>query len=59
MGKCKNEGDMLTDEEELTCKNGILGDKTASSQNHTLFYTVSQHFGTQGHQQYHKSKLED
>ena len=60
MGKRKNKADAVTDEEEaLMWKSGILGDRTPSSLNHTVFYTLSQQFGTRGHQEHHQIKVEE
>ena len=41
-GKRKNKADAVTyEEEELMWKNGILGDKSPTSLNYTVFYTAS------------------
>ena len=59
-GKRKNKADAVTDEEEeLMWKKGILGDKSPTSLNYTVFYTLSQQFGTQGHQEHHQIMIED
>lgn len=58
-GKHKNKADAVTDEEELIWKKGILGDNSLTSLNYTVFYTLSQQFGTRGHQKHHQIMIED
>jgi len=59
-GKRKNKADPLTEEEEeLLWKKGVLGDTNPVSLNHTVFYTLSQHFGTRGRQEHHQIKAEE
>lgn len=59
-GKRKNKADAVTDEEEeLMWKKGILGDKSPTSLNYTVFYTLSQQFGTRGRQEHHQIMIED
>ena len=40
-------------------KKGVLGDANPVSLNHTVFYTLSQHFGTRGRQEHHQIKTEE
>lgn len=58
-GKRKNKADAVTDEEELMWKKGILGDKSPTSLNYTVFYTLSQQFATRGCQEHHQIMIED
>lgn len=38
---------------------GILGDSNPTSLNYTIFYTISQQFGTRGRQEHHQIHIED
>ena len=59
-GKRKNKADPLTpEEEELLWETSALGSATGESLNHSLFYTLSQHFGTRGVQEHLQMRLED
>ena len=40
-------------------KKGVLGDANPVSLDHTVFYTLSQHFGTRGRQEHHQIKAEE
>ena len=55
MGKKKNKADALTpaEEEQLWTKK-VLGGDTPISLNHTVFFMVSQQFGTRGCQEHHQ-----
>ena len=57
--KWKNRVDPLTeDEEELLWEKDVLGDANPVSLNHTVFYVLSQHFGTRGRQEHHQIPVE-
>ena len=59
-GKRKRKADhLIGDEEEALWKSGVLGHTNPQSLNYTMFYQVSQHFGTRGCQEHHQLKLED
>jgi len=59
-GKRKNRADPLTEEEEeLLWEKGVLGDANPVSLNHTVFYVLSQHFGTRGRQEHHQIRVEE
>ena len=59
-GKRKNRADPLNEEEEeLLWKKGVLGDASPVSLNHTVFYVLSQHFGTRGRQEHHQIRVEE
>ena len=60
--KRKNKADPLTaEEEELLWESGALGCDNAKSLNlnHSLWYTLSQHFGVRGVQEHLQMNLED
>ena len=44
---------------ELLWENGVMGFDNAESLNHSLWYTLSQHFGTRGVQEYLQMNLKD
>ncbi len=61
MGKGKRllKSDALTaEEEEVLWEKRILGSTNPSSLNFTMFYVISQHFGTRGCQEHHQIRLE-
>ena len=59
-GKQKNKADPLTaKEEELLWESGALGCDNAESLNHSLWYTLSQHFGMRGVQEHLQMNLKD
>ena len=59
-GKRKNKADALTaEEEELLWESGALSCNNAESLNHSLWYTLSQQFGTRGVQEHLQMNLED
>ena len=56
-GKMKRKADCLSDDdEEAMWRSGILGHTTPSSLNHTIFFQISQNFGTRGCQEHHQIK---
>lgn len=60
MGKRKNKSDPLTsNEEEQLWKLKVLGANNPKSLNYTIFYLISQQFGTRGCQEHHQLRLED
>lgn len=60
MGKRKNKSDALTtDEEEQLWQLRVLGDNNPKSLNYTIFYLLSQQFGTRGCQEHHQLRVED
>ena len=50
--------DVIT-EEELLWEQGALGSNDAKTLNGTVFYTLSQHFGTCGRQEHHNIRIEE
>ena len=60
MGKRKNKADPLMDEdEEALWESGALSSDNPTSLNHTIWYLLSQQFGTRGNQEHTEIKLED
>lgn len=60
MGKRKNRSDPLSEqEEEQLWKRKILGAYNPKSLNHTIFFMLSQQFGTRGCQEHHQLRVED
>ena len=60
MGKRKNKSDPLTsDEEEQLWKLKVLGSNNPKSLNYTIFYLISQQFGTRGCQEHHQLRVEE
>ena len=60
MGKHKNKSDALTtDEEEQLWQLKVLGEDNPKSLNYTIFYLLSQQFGTRGCQEHHQLCVED
>ena len=59
MGKRPKKSDPLTEEEEEILWKTVLGKETPTSLNYTLFFLISQHFGTRGRQEHHQIKIED
>ena len=59
-GKRKNKADALTqsEEEQLWTRKALGGD-TPQSINHTVYFTISQHFGTRGCQEHHQLQVQD
>jgi len=58
--KHKSAHDALTSEEgEQLWQKHILGSKNPLSLNHTIFFQLSQHFGTRGSQEHHQLRVED
>ena len=59
MGKRKNKADALSDEEEEKLwDTGVLGGKNPKSLNYTVFYVLSQQYGTRGCQEHHQLQIE-
>ena len=60
MGKHKNRSDPLTaEEEEQLWEKGILGCTNPTSLNYSIFFTISQQFGTRGCQKHHQIRIQD
>ena len=60
MGKRKNRSDALTlEEEKQLWEKGVLGCTNPTSLNYSIFYTISQQFGTRGCQEHHQIRVED
>lgn len=60
LGKRKNRADALTeDDEEALWNSGTLGGESPTSLNHTMFYMLSQQFGTRGCQEHNQMRIED
>ena len=58
-GKKSRKADPLTaEEEEILWNTGVLGSDNPKSLNHTVFYTMSQNFGTRGRQEHHQIRVE-
>ena len=58
-GKRKMRADPLSEEDEARLwEAGVLGDSNPTSLNHTVFYLISQHFGTRGCQEHHQLQVE-
>ena len=58
-GKKSKKADPLTaEEEEILWNTGVLGGNNPKSLNHTVFYIISQHFGTRGRQEHHQIRVE-
>ena len=51
--------DVTEEEEELQWERGALGCKVAKTLNRTVFYILSQHFGTRGRQEHHDIQVEE
>ena len=60
-GQTKKKADPLTaeEEEELLWESGALGCNNSESLNHSLWYTLSQHFGTRGVQEHLQMNFKD
>ncbi len=59
MGKKKNKADALTEiEEEQLWSRGALGDSSPKILNYTVFFILSQQFGTRGCQEHHQICIE-
>ena len=55
LGKRKNKADPLTEEDEETLlSTGVSGGESPTSLNHTMFYVLSQQFGTRGCQEHNQ-----
>ena len=55
LGKRKNKADALTEEDEETLwSTGVSGGESPRSLNHTMFYVLSQQFGTWGRQEHNQ-----
>ena len=60
LGKKKMKADALTlEEEEQLWTRDVLGGNNAVSLNHTVFFMISQEFGTRGCQEHHQLRVED
>lgn len=56
--KCKKADPLAAEEEEILWNTGVLGGNNPKSLNHTVFYIISQHFGTRGRQEHHQIRVE-
>ena len=55
LGKRKNKADALTEEDEETLwSTGVSGGENPRNLNHTMFYVLSQQFGTRGCQEHNQ-----
>ena len=60
MGKMKNKSDPLSEkDEEQLWQRKVLGGYNPKSLNYTIFYVISQQFGTRGCQEHHQLRIED
>ncbi len=60
MGKRKKRANALSeDDEELLWRRGVLGDENPTILNHTIWFLLSQQFGTRGIQEHTQMYLED
>ena len=58
-GKKSKKADPLTaEEEEILWNTGVLDGDNPKSLNHTVFYIISQHFGTRGRQEHHQIRVQ-
>ena len=57
MEKRKNKSDALEEEKLRQLK--VLGGNDPKSLNYTIFYLISQQFGTRGCQEHHQLRIED
>ena len=57
-GKETKESDPLIEEEEEILWQTVLGKDNPTSLNYTLFFIISQQFGTRGHQEHHQIRIE-
>ena len=58
-GKKSRKADPLTaEEEEILWNTRVLGGDNPKSLNHTVFYIISQQFGTRGRQEHHQIRIE-
>ena len=55
----KNKADPLTEDEEALWESGALGGDNPSTLNLTIWYLLSQQFGTRGNQEYTEIMMED
>ena len=58
-GKRPKKADALTSEEEDLLWDTVLGKMNPISLNYTIFFLISQHFGTRGRQEHHQMRIED
>ncbi|XP_065918766.1 uncharacterized protein KIAA1958-like [Dysidea avara] len=58
-GKRPNKADPITSEEEDILWETVLGKMNPVSLNYTMFFLISQHFGTRGRQEHHQIRIED
>ena len=58
-GKHKNKSDPLTSDEELLWKLKVLRSNNSKPHNYTVFYLISQQFGTRGCQEHHQLQVEE
>ena len=59
-GKGKNKADAITpSEEEQLWTRKVVGGDTPKSINLTIYFTISQHFGTRGCQEHHQLQVQD
>ena len=59
-GKRKRRADFVTTEDDQAMwNNGVLGSSTPQSLNYTIFFLLSQNFGTRGCQEHHQINIED
>ena len=49
---------LIVEEEEILWNTGVLGNDNPKSLSHTVFYIISQHFGTRGRQEHHQIRVE-
>ena len=59
LGKHNNKADPLTEDEEALWESGALGGENPSRLNHTIWYLLSQQFGTRGNQEHTEIMMED
>ncbi len=59
LGKRKKRADALSEDDELLWRRGVLGDENPTILNHTIWFLLSQQFGTRGIQEHTQMYLED
>ena len=58
-GKRPKKADAFTSEEEDLLWDTVLGKMNPVNLNCTVFFLISQHFGTRGRQEHHQVRIED
>lgn len=59
MGKRPRKSGLLTQQEDDLLWENVLGKENPTSLNYTIFFLITQHFGTRGRQETHQFRIED